>query len=131
MKMQRIAVIVTIVNFVLMVFLLAQLHPARAQQNEAPVLRGRALEIVDNSGNMRAAISVEPPVIVDGKQYPQTVLLRMFDANKSPVVKLTAAENGGGFGLSDNVQGGIQILARKDGSFMKVKTQGKEQVIKP
>ena len=37
-----------------------QLRPALAQ-SELPVLRGRALEIVDGQGRVRASITVVPP----------------------------------------------------------------------
>ena len=37
-----------------------QIRPALAQ-GEPPVLRGRALEIVDGQGRVRASISVLPP----------------------------------------------------------------------
>ena len=135
MKIQRIAVAVTVINLVLMIFLLAKLRPASAQQqpqNGLTVLRGRGLEIVDSLGKVRASISVLPPVTAGGKLYPQTVLLRLIDSKGGPLVKLGAAEDGGGLNLDDGADGGVQMIARNDGSFIKVKNQdGKEQVIKP
>jgi hypothetical protein len=44
----------------LTILLVQQLQPAFAQ-GEPPVLRGRALEIVDSPGRVRASISVLPP----------------------------------------------------------------------
>lgn len=135
MKMQRIAISLTVVNLILMVFLLAQFRPARAQseqqQNIAPVLRGRALEIVDSLGRIRASITVQPPVEVDGKRYPQTVLLRLIDNRGGPLVKLNAGENGSGLSLSDEANGGVLIHARDSGSFFKITNKGRERVIKP
>jgi hypothetical protein len=136
MKMQRIAIALTVINFVLMIFLLAQLRPASAQQqqqqNISSVLRGRALEIVDSLGKVRASIKIEPPVEVGGKMYPQTVILRLIDTKGGPLVKLGAAEDGAGLNLSDESQGGVQIIAHNSGSFVKIKNQdGREQVIKP
>ena len=135
MKMQRIAISLTVVNLILMVFLLAQFRPARAQsepqQNIAPVLRGRALEIVDSLGRIRASITVQPPVEVDGKIYPQTVLLRLIDTRGGPLVKLNAGENGSGLSLSDEANGGVLIHARDSGSFFKITNKGRERVIKP
>jgi hypothetical protein len=135
MKMQRIAITLTVINLVLMIFLLAQMRPASAQQQRqdiAPVLRGRALEIVDSLGRVRASISVLPPVEVSGVMYPQTVLLRLIDTKGGPLVKLGAAENGGGLNLDDGSDGGVQIIANNKGSFLKIKNQdGREQVIKP
>jgi hypothetical protein len=131
MRMQRIAVVITLANLVLMTVLIAQFRRASADEI-APVLRGRALEIVDAQGRVRASISVHGPETVNGKQYPETVLLRLTDPKNGPVVKLTAAENGSALGLSDDADGGVQLFARDTGSFVKVvDKKGKEQVLKP
>lgn len=141
MKTQRIAIALTIINLALTVFLLAQLRRATAEelgtsqnasQQAAPVLRGRALEIVDTQGRVRASISIEPPVTVDSKSYPETVLLRLSDPKNGPVVKLTAAVDGSALGMSDDAEGGIHISARDTGSFVKVTDKrGREQLLKP
>lgn len=137
MKTQRFAVALTIINLALTFFLLAQLRRATAEelgtsQQPASVLRGRALEIVDTQGRVRASISVEPPVTVDSKSYPETVLLRLSDPKNGPVVKLTAAENGSALGMSDDADGGIHISARDSGSFVKViDKRGRAEVLKP
>lgn len=147
MKTQRFAIALTIINLALTVFLLAQLRRAAAEelgtsqnasqqaasaQPVAPVLRGRALEIVDTQGRVRASISVEPPVTVDSKSYPETVLLRLSDPKNGPVVKLTAAKDGSALGMSDDAEGGILISARDSGSFVKVTDKrGREQLLKP
>jgi hypothetical protein len=133
MKTERIVIGLMVVNLVLLIFLLAQMHYAGAQ-NVAPVLRGRALEIVDAQGRVRAEILVHGPETVNGKTYPETVLFRMADQNKRPVVKFTASENGSALGLSDDSEGGrVQLNARRDtGNFVKVVNKdGREQVIKP
>ena len=59
MKIQRLLIALTLANLVLLIFNLAQLRPAAAQ-GVAPVLRGRALQIVDESGKVRASIAVLP-----------------------------------------------------------------------
>ena len=46
MKTHRFVVALTLLNLALLIFTLALLHPALAQ-GTAPVLRARALEIVD------------------------------------------------------------------------------------
>jgi hypothetical protein len=131
MKIQRIAVAVTLVNLVLMVFLLAQTRRASAD-DVAPVLRGRALEIVDDKGRVRASITVFPPTTVDSKLYPETVLFRLTDPKNGPVVKLQASEQGSGFLLSDDADGGVTISAKGSGSFVKVvDSKGREQIVKP
>ena len=143
MKTQRLAIALTVINLVLTVFLMAQLWRVTAEASTpakaivpaeaiAPVLRGRALEIVDAQGRVRASITVEKPVTVDSKFYPETVLLRLSDPKNGPVVKLTATEQGSSLGLSDDADGGIHLSARDTGSFVKVTDKrGREQVLKP
>jgi hypothetical protein len=130
MKIQRLAIALTVINLALLIFLLTQFRRANAEQI-APVLRGRALEIVDAKGRVRASISVREPVTMDSKFYPETVLLRLTDPKSGPVVKLTASENGSALGLSDDANGGVQIFARDTGSFVKVVDKtGREQTLK-
>lgn len=134
MNIQRMAFILTVINLAILAFLLAQFQPARAQptvQSAAPVLRGRALEIVDSLGKIRASITIEPPVVIDGRAYPQTVLLRLIDDRGKPLVKLGAAGHGAGFSLSDEFDGGILIHARDTGSFIKITNKGKERILAP
>jgi hypothetical protein len=132
MKTQRIALVVTVINLMLMVVLLAQFRLASANDEVVPILRGRGLEIVDSQGRIRAQILVHGPEVVNNKQYPETVLFRLADQHKRPLVKLTAAENGAALGLSDDADGGVQLFARDTGSFVKVTDKkGKEQVLKP
>ncbi len=138
MRIQRLATVLAVINFVLLLFLLAQtMRPAVAQavaRDVAPVLQGRALEIVDDQGRIRAMIAVQPPTSVGGRDYPETVLLRLTDPKSGPVVKLEASEEGSGLGLSDDSpQGGVRLMAKKHtGTFLQVKDRnGREQVIKP
>ncbi len=132
MKIQRIAIGLTVINLLLLTFLLAQIHRTTAQ-DVVPVLRGRALEILDGQGRVRAEILVHGPETVGGKLYPETVLFRMADPKSGPVVKLTASEEGSALGLSDDSQGGVRLYAsRRLGNFLKVVNKdGKEQVLKP
>src|SRR2546421_2920328 len=133
MKSQRLAIGVTVVNFLLLIFLLAQIHRAGAQE-VAPVLRGRALQIVDAQDQVRAEILVHGPETVNGKTYPETVLFRMATAQRAPLMKLTVSEDGSALGLSDDSQlGGIELRAnRNKGNFVKVVNRdGREQTIKP
>ena len=132
MKIQRIAVGITVINLLLLIFLLAQRQLTTAQ-DIVPVLRGRALEIVDDQGRVRAEILVHGPERVGGKLYPETVLFRMADQNRRPVVKFTAADTGSVLGLFDDSQGRVQLNAESDtGNFVKVVNKdGREQVLKP
>jgi hypothetical protein len=133
MKTQRVAIGLTLVNLGLLIFLLAQLGNAGAQ-NVAPVLRGRGLEIVDSQGQVRAEILVHGPETVNGKTYPETVLFRMATAQRAPLMKLTVSEEGSALGLSDDSQpGGVELRAnRNKGNYVKVVNRdGHEQTIKP
>lgn len=131
MKTQRLALALTAVNLVLALFLVSQIY--RTQANEvAPVLRGRALEIVDDQGRIRANILVHGPETVNGKVYPETVLFRMADPKSGPVVKLTASAKGSALGLSDDEDAGVSLYAKDTGSFVKVvDKKGREQILKP
>jgi len=132
MKTQRLAIALTVINMVLLTFLLAQSYRAQAE-DVAPLLRGRALQIVDDQNRTRAEILVHGPETVNGKTYPETVLFRMADPKSGPVVKMTASEEGAALGLSDDSTGAVQLYAsRRKGNYLRVANkEGREQVIKP
>ena len=135
MRMQRFAMAITMLNVILLMITLvtfARIRPVAAK-DVAPVLRGSALEIVDAQGRVRASITVEPPVTMNSRTYPETVLLRLSDPKSRPVVKITATEEGSGIGLSDDGRGGVEVSStRHKGNFLKiVSREGREQVIKP
>src|SRR5439155_8844771 len=98
MRTQRVAIGLTVVNLGLLAFLsLSQIGPVLADgTSPAPVVRGRGLEIVDEEGRVRASIKVQPAETSrpDGKKYPETVILRLIDANGRPEVKIVASEDG-------------------------------------
>jgi hypothetical protein len=111
---------------------------ARAFNPAAPpdVLRGRALEIVDQRGKVRASISVlpeDPKVIWKGKPYPETVLLRLMNAEGRPNVKLGAGKTGSGLliaGEDDPTY--VQVLAEEKETTVRLKNHdGRERVISP
>ena len=138
MKAQRVALAVTGINLLLLVYLVGQTQQAAVAEEGAgkagvaPVLRARTLEIVDDQERVRALLAVMPPAVVDGKQYPETVLLRLIDPTSGPVVKLSAAANGSALMLSDDADGGVKIFVRDGGSYLKVVSkEGKEQVVQP
>src|SRR5947199_10377240 len=87
MRLQHFTAILAIVNLSLLILLLGHLNPASAQE-PAPVLRGRALQIVDDAGQVRASLNVLPA----GDQSPETVLLRLITEQGRPSVKISASE---------------------------------------
>jgi hypothetical protein len=60
MKNQRLLVALTVLNLGLLTYQVVRPRYVFAQEN-APVLRGRALEIVDERGKVRAELRVFPP----------------------------------------------------------------------
>src|ERR1051326_1273017 len=96
-------------NLALLIVLLGQAGPVRARS--PAVLRGRALEIVDDQGKVRASIQVYPASKTSkGETYPETTLLRLIDPNGRPSVK-----------LSTSVQGSILMLQGEDqGTYLQL-----------
>lgn len=134
MKLQRIAVAVTIINLILMIMLLARINPVTAQkeQNKTDIIRGTGLEIVDKTGKLRASITFHEQEKMNGTTYPAGILLRLIDSKGQPVVKIDGSEEGGGLSFSNEKDGYIQLIARESGGFLKIKNaDGKEEVVKP
>ncbi len=59
MNTQRASTLLALLNVGILVFLLTQIRPVEAN-GTALVLRGRALEIVDAKGKVRASIQIVP-----------------------------------------------------------------------
>jgi hypothetical protein len=137
MKTQRLCIALTLLNLAILTFLLLR-GKSVVSSDVAPVLRGRALEIVDDQEHIRAMIKIFPadPTVKlpDGTTgYPETVLLRLIDSKGAPNVKIAATEDGSAvsFGGESNPTH-IQVLARgKDTSLRLVNHDGREQLIKP
>ncbi len=135
MNWQRFAVIATVLNLVILILNLAEVRSVAAQ-GVTQVLRGRALEIVDDHGRVRAEIKVLPaqPTLKmpDGTVgYPETVQLRLISSQGGPHVKLGTMEDGSGLVLGG--EGAYtQLLSRGKNPFIKIVTaDGREQTIKP
>jgi hypothetical protein len=129
MTHQRLLLALSVANILLLGFSLTSTHLAGAQ-DPLPILRGRALQIVDDQGRVRASISVLPEgparPVPDGKIYPETVLLRLIDPNGRPGVKLGASVEGAGLGLAgaadptyvvlsaQNAEASLKLTAKND-----------------
>jgi hypothetical protein len=135
MKTQRFLIVLTILNMgLLLLIFLSHTQPAIATA-ATPVLRGRALEIVDDRGRVRASIKVQPAETFKptGRKYPETVVLRLIDPNGRPEVKIGASEEGGGLSLVGDSDA-TQVLLEADGihsSLRLTNKAGAEQLIKP
>ena len=142
MKVQRLLVVLTIVNLGILMLQLTRTIPVVADSTQ-PVLRGRALEIVDDHGKVRASLQVVPAGPArrhdgslsdsSGKIYPETVLLRLIDPNGRPTVKLGASEQGAGLGLGGESDPTYIVLQAQgtDTSLKLTNKDGRQQLIKP
>jgi hypothetical protein len=142
MKTQQVVIALmtalTVANGGMLIYSLAQPHPTAAREIE-PVLRGRALEIVDDQGRVRAEIKVFPaqPTLKmpDGTTgYPEAVLLRLNDSHNGAHVKLETTEDGAGLllGGKTGTNAYTQLSSRGADPLIKiVNKDGREQIIKP
>jgi len=100
-KLQRLLVALTFANLGLLAFLLTRVRADNP--GVLPVLRGSALEIVDEHGRVRAQQRVFPAELKhklpSGDSYPEDVLLRLVDPDVRPSVKLATDVRGGGLYL--------------------------------
>jgi hypothetical protein len=102
MKQHRLVIALVCVNLLLIVLVAAQAGPSGTSQD---VLRGRALELTDERGQVRATLDVDET---------GEVLLRLRDRNGTIRVKLGAAEHGSGLLLVDDAaEPAVQIIARR------------------
>jgi hypothetical protein len=135
MKTNRVLWVLLLINLGVLT-----LQIVRAQSNDsqssAPVLRCRALELVDDQGRVRVELKITPAQpdikMPDGTVgYPETVLLRLISSNGSPHVKISASEDGAGVVLGGD-GGHVQILSRGANPFLKIVDKtGQEKVLKP
>jgi hypothetical protein len=137
MKTERLLIFLTAVNAGLLVYQMVRPHLSTAAAIDGQtVIRGRALEIVDDRGRVRASLSVlpeDPKHMWKGEPYPETVLLRLITADGRPNVKLGASRRGAGLligGDSDPTY--VQVLAEGGESTVKlIDKTGTERLIKP
>src|SRR5215467_4438886 len=127
---------ITVVNVALVALAIAQqLRPAFAR-NELPVLRGRALEIVDAEGRVRASINVLPPSkSSSGDEHSETVLLRLITERGRPSVKIGSSEPASGLSLAGPTgtkETYVILQAKGTTSSLKLRNEdGREQVLGP
>lgn len=128
MTIQRVLVVTTAINLALVLFLLAQMAPPVAAA-VAPVLRGSALEIVDDQGRLRASLNIQPA----GEGHTETVLLRLIDAAGQPSVKIAASATGAGLSfVGGDDKSYIILQAEGPDSYLKiVEPEGREQTVSP
>ena len=118
-----IAATLSALNLAILAGATIQTRTAGAQGGE-DVLRGTALELVDQRGKTRARLDVEP-----GGE----VVFRLLDQQGTIRVKLGAGKDGSGLLLAnDATEPGVHILAKAAGSSVRVVNKdGRERVIAP
>jgi len=132
MKSPTIGLILTAVNLLLFVFLLAQLQPSYARKTDSPsILRGTGLEIVDAHGKVRGSITILPDNNTAKGVTPGGIIFRLIDTYGKPIIKIGADYEGGGMSIVDRADAGyIQLIAREKGNFIRLKNvDGKEKLL--
>jgi hypothetical protein len=136
MKTPRTLVGLTLINLALLLLTFAQqLRPALAQ-GEVPVLRGRALEIVDARGRVRASIDVLPSSrSPSGEEQAETVLLRLITERGRPSVKIGSSEPTSGLsfaGPTGTKDTYVILQSKATISSLRLRNEdGREQVVSP
>jgi hypothetical protein len=122
MRLHRITLALTALNLAL---LLTGLTYGRSaiRQDPAPLVRARALELVDDRDRVRARLNVS-----DGE-----VVFRLLDQKGTIRVKLAAGEDGSGLLLANQAtEPGVHLLAKPAGTSLRlVNADGKELVLQP
>ena len=134
----RLLIGLTLANAAMLAFSLAQSGAAVMAQGTLPVLRGRGLEIVDDSGRVRASITILPAdphvKMPDGTTgTTETVLLRMINSQGRPNIKIAAHERGAGALIAGNTDPTwVQILAESGHASLRLTNQdGRVQLLSP
>lgn len=137
MKPPRFLIALSVLNLGLLTYSIVTLRSESIRRN-SEVLRGKALEIVDERGRPRATITVFPadPTVKmpDGSTgYPETVLLRLINSQGRPNVKIEATEIGAGVGLGgEHDPTYASLSARGTNTSLKLTNQdGQQQELKP
>jgi hypothetical protein len=134
MRTQRFLIALCFLNLLLLTFLLLSRTGLARASSEPPVLRGRALEIVDHEGRVRASIKLHAAGTFKetGQKLPETVMLRLIDQEGRPEVKIGASVEGGGLSLVGESDATQLLLLADSGSSLRLKNQsGQERVIQP
>jgi hypothetical protein len=136
MKLQKAFVALTGLNLGILALNVLTLRPARAAAADAGVLRGRALEIVDDQGRVRASLGVLPAgTSAHGDRFAETVLLRLITEKGRPSVKIGSSEEAAGVsfaGPTGTKDTWVILEAKGTASSLKLRNEdGRETVVKP
>jgi len=141
--MKRALAVLTLVNLGLLAILLNRTSQPVQAAGDAPVLRARALEIVDAQGRLRASLQIIPegpsrradgsPIDPNGRVYPEAVVFRLIRPDGRPSVKIATTEQGSGIDLSGGIDPTYLVLSSEGGeaSLTLTNKDGKRHQIKP
>ena len=136
MIVSRGLIAMTILNVVLvLVNFGASIRPVLAEASP-PILRARALQIVDEQGRIRASLAVLPASTSSaGAATQETVLLRLITERGRPTVKIAASEEQSGLsvaGPTGTTDTYAILSATTTASSLRLRSEdGREQLIKP
>jgi hypothetical protein len=137
MEGQRALVLLTFVNVALAAATtIAQVRAAAVPNEVAPVVRARALQIVDDEGRVRASIAVLPAKSEEGgARNAETDLLRLITERGRPSVKIAASEEGAGIsfaGPTGTKETYVKLGASGNISSLTLKNEdGRERILTP
>ena len=138
MKTQRIFLGLSLLNLLLLAIMVSAMRrlPAQDTQQIAPVLRGRALEIVDDQGRVRASLRILPATTSpNGDRTPETVLLRLITERGRPSVKIGSSEESAGLSFAGPTgTSNTYVILKSQGSVSSLKLRnenGQERLVGP
>ena len=127
---------ITLLNAGMLTMSYIQNHRPASTPGADQILRGRGLQIVDDSGYVRASIQILPQSRQqDGTMSAETVLLRLITEQGRPAVKISTSEQQSGMALvgpTGTSHTYIQALAGSSASAVVLKSEdGGERRIEP
>jgi hypothetical protein len=136
MKPNLFLIAITLLNAGMLAMSFMQNHRAASTPGADQILRGRGLQIVDDSGHVRASIQVLPQSRQqDGTMSAETVLLRLITEQGRPSVKISTSEQQSGMSLTGPTGTShtyVQALAGSSASAVVIKSEdGSERRIEP
>ena len=135
MNTRRLIYALAVTNIALLALSTAQLMGPAFAQSTATVLRGRALEIVDEQGRVRASISILPAGRSESGADTETVLLRLITERGRPSVKIGSSEGISGLsfaGPTGTKDTYLILEAQGNVSSLKLRNEdGRERIITP
>jgi hypothetical protein len=134
MKVQILAGALTLVNLVLLATHCGRGGPLAAAEVPS-VVRGRAFELVDEQGRVRATLAVMSATTHEGVAYPESVLLRLITERGRPSAKVSASEEGAALSLAGPTgteRTWVVLEAKGNASALRLRSEdGGERTIEP